>query len=365
MQLKEKIVTNKPREKSGSITSSRYDFQKDWSICKLIECHQTLIDYVIVFDWHEDLIIMDSESNPHTVSFYQIKGRKSGNWTVNDLIRSEKDKNNNLLLSIIGKLYDCKLKHSDETLSLNFVSNARFNVPLSDKTRSLNKDNICIIELSKKEKEEISKKIIQEHNLNTNPIFEEITFLKVLDLSLNDSKTHTQGKITDFFDAIYPGKKLNAPNIYRMIFDEVKRRVNYNKEILTYDDLLTNKSICKSQFERIIEATRIGKDNDEIWKKAESILLSNGLSFQKSQELKQSWNLLEVEMMNPNNSYLQKIIKEIKSVIEIAKSDGSISNCNLLNTIESINKAFHDDYKIPREYNENFIKAIILSEIYE
>ena len=365
MLLKDKIISNKPREKAGPTSSSRFDFQKDWGICKLIEYHQAKSDYVIVFDWHEDLIIMDSEYNPQQIAFYQIKGRKSGNWTVRELIKSENDKNGNPLLSIIGKLYDCKLKHEIETTTLNFVSNARFNVDLEDKSSSLSKDEICIVELTTKDKTEITKKLKSEHKLTSDPVYEDITFLKVLDLSLNDSQRHTQGIISDFFETIYPGKKHHPPSIYKMLFDEVKRRSNYNKDILTYQDLLSNKAIGKTEFERIIEATGIAKDYDEVWKRAEVILQNNGLKFQKSKALKQSWIQLEIEKMNPNNDYLIQLIKSIKIIVDSKNNDNSMESMNLLECIEFIHSEFISKNSIPLSYDDSFIKAIILSEIYE
>jgi hypothetical protein len=364
MQLKDKIISS-PREKAGSTSSSRFDFQKDWGICKLIEYHQTNSDYVIVFDWHEDLIIMDSEYNPTRISFYQIKGKKSGNWSLNDLIKSEKDKKGNPLLSIIGKLYDCKIKHEMETTSLNFVSNARFNVNLNDRSSSLAKNEICIVELTSVEKAKISAKLKLEHFLTSEPIYEDLTFLKVLDLSLDDSKNHTQGKITTFFDSIYPGKKFNAPTVYRMLFDEVKRRSNYNKEIHTFQDLLSNKAIGKSEFEKIIDATGISKDYDEIWKRAEAILLASGLSFKDSQSLKKSWTTLEVEKMNPSNTFLHKLIDTINQLCVEKMGDGSMEKFNLLECLDSVSKSYRSKNSLPPSYDENYIKAIILSEIYE
>lgn len=365
MTLKDKIVSIKPREKAGSTSASRFDFQKDWSLCKLIEFHLTKADYVIVFDWHEDLLIMDSEFNPQKVAFYQIKGRKSGYWSVKELIKSDNNRSGVPLLSIIGRLYDCKLKHDIETTSLNFVSNARFKVDLDDRTSSLGKDEICIVELTAKDKSEIAKKIKAEHSLTTAPIYEDITFLKVLDLSLNDSQRHTQGIIGDFFDKIYPNKKLHTPTIYRMLFDEVKRRANYNKDILTYADLLSNKAIGRTKFDRIIEATGIVKDYDEIWKRAEVLLQKDGLKFQKSQLLKQAWTQLELEKMNPNNDYLQNLIKTIKQIVDSKKDDNTMEDLNILECLESIYDAFKTSNKIPLSYDDNFIKAIILSEIYE
>lgn len=365
MALKDKIVYTKPREKSGSTSASRFDFQKDWSICKLIESQKTSKDYVVIFDWHEDLIIMDSEHDPQKVSFYQIKGKSSGNWTLKKMMESKTAKDGSSLLSIIGKLYDCKSKFDLETTSLNFVSNARFSVGLADKSDSKAKNEICILELSDKDKATLTAKIKSEHKLTTEPTYEEITFLKVLDLSLDGSKTHTQGKIADFLESLKPGGKFNVPSVYRMLFDEVRRRTNYNTDVIAYQDLLANKAIGKSQFEKIIYATGINKDYDEIWKRIEPILTSDGMKFQEIKKLKQAWSKLELEKMNPNNNFLLKIIESIKKIINEQENNGTLTLFTLQESIESIYNAFNTSKLMPLSYDVSFIKVIILSEIYE
>ena len=365
MSLKDRIIANKPREKAGATSSSRFDYQKDWGICQLIDHHKAGADYLIVFDYHEDLLIMDSEYNPSKVSFYQIKGKKSGNWTTSNLIKSENDKAGNPLLSIIGKLYDCKLKHDIETASLNFVSNQRFNVSLHDKSTSLAKDIICIVELSAAERDLITKKIVAEHKLTAAPLYEDITFLKVLDLSLEDSKVHTQGKITDFFESQYPGKKLNAPTIYKMLFDEVKRRSNYNKDIITFEELLSKKAIGRNEFERILNATGIIVDYNEIWRSAEATLQLEGMKFQNLQELRKAWTRMEVEKMNPANDFLIKISQHVKSIIAEQNITGSMSNLSLLESINYVSNIFLTTNKISIGYPKDFINAIILFELYE
>lgn len=364
MPLKLSIINIKPRENSGSVSSSRFDYQKDWSICKLIECHQTKTDYLVVFDWHEDLLIMDSESNPEKISFFQIKGKNSGNWTITQLIKSEIGKDGNLLLSIIGKLFDCKTKYELETTSLNFVSNARFKVNLADNSSSLSKDLICIVELTTDDKEKIKKKIIDEHHLYIDPIFEDITFLRVIDLSLHDSKAHTQGKISDFLSSIYGDRKFNIPTIYKLLFDEVKRRSNYHKEILTYNDLLSNKAIGKSQFKKIIDTAGINKNYDEIWNRIE-VSLQTKLDFQELKNLKHEWNRLEIERMDPNNVFLINLIEGINSLSKELETTGALKGQKLADVIHIIFNEFTANNKLQVSYNEAFIKAIILSEIYD
>ena len=262
-------------------------------------------------------------------------------------------------------MYDCKTKYDLETTSLNFVTNARFNIKLADKTSSLSKDNICIVELTTKDKDDLRKKIIAEHALAIDPIYEDISFLKVLDLSLEDSQSHTKGKISEFLETLFPDKKFHVSSVYRMLFDEVKRRANYNKDILSYDELLASKAIGKSQFENIINATGINKNYDEIWGRLEFSLQNCGLQFQEVKKIKQAWSKLELERMDPNNNYLFKLINIISIISKEQEAKGLFDFMNLADIVESVLSAFLSAITIPLSYDNSFIKAIILSEIYE
>jgi Cap4 dsDNA endonuclease len=363
LSLAERIIKTKPREKAGSVSSSRFDYQKDWSLCKLIDTHRSGTDYIAIFDWHEDLLIMDSEANPSAITFYQIKGKKSGNWSITSLLSSDKDKDGELLLSILGKLYDCKSKFDLETSSLNFISNARFNVKLASGEKSLSKDSICIIELSKEERDEIIGKIKNEHKIAGEPKFQDITFLKVADLSLDDSSGHAKGKITEFLEEIFPGKSFNVPSVYRMLFDEVKRRTSYNKDILTFDDLVKNKGIAKSQFESIISATGIKVDYKEIWRRAEIELQTSSVSFQDRRKIHQSWTRLELEKMEPNNHILFSIVAKVESIIIAQESN--LVGLNFHQQVEVILSNLKSNHIIPTGYSDFFVKAIIIFEFYD
>ncbi|MDB5110881.1 MAG: hypothetical protein JWR67_1995, partial [Mucilaginibacter sp.] len=62
MSLKSTFTGIRPREKAGSTATSRFDFQKDVSIAMLLDHEEKERDYVFVFDYHEDLVIMDTET---------------------------------------------------------------------------------------------------------------------------------------------------------------------------------------------------------------------------------------------------------------------------------------------------------------
>lgn len=268
------------------------------------------------------------------------------------------------MLSILGKLYDCKSKFELETTSLNFISNARFSFKLSDGTNTLSKDEICIIELSDSDKKEIIKNLKEEHKLSTDPIFENITFLKVVDLSLNDSPGHTKGKISDFLNQHYPDNKYNIPTVYRMLFDEVKRRSNYTQDILQYEDLINHKGIGKNQFEDFIKTTGISKNYDQLWIRIDLELQNNGLSFQKRKALQQNWKKLEIERMDSANDYLFSTIKKIIAIIRVEEEKSNFDSLTLLKCVENVYDKFVG-LNLGLGYSEEFIKSIILSELYE
>jgi len=364
MDLKFKIAHSQPRETSGSNSSSRFDYQKDWTLGKLLDQHASGEDYIAVFDWHEDLIIMDSEVSPQKVNFYQIKGKKSGNWSLTSLLKSSSDTEDNPLLSIIGKLYDCKAKYELETSSLNFVSNARFNFSkLADGKSSLSEDDICVLHLSNNDKKKILEKVKTEHSLNTDPIYEDLMFFRVVDLSLNDSQTHTMGKISTFLESMYPNQKFNLPSVYRMLFDEVRRRSNYNKTIYGYDELVSNKAIGRKTFDAIIAAAGIGRDYQEIWKSIAPDLAD--LGFIEKRNIEQGWKLLEIEKMAPGNTFLDVITKKVKDAINESEEKGDFKDQPLLNCLNHVERQIVHGLSGSTNYAPNFLKALILFELYE
>lgn len=200
MTIQEKLIDNKPRETSGSRSANRFDYQKDWALCKALELQLEEDNYVIVLDFHDDILILDSDISPDKIGFYQIKSKRSGVWTKATLIKRETDK-----MSILGKLLYNYTVFGDFDISLNLVSNATFDMKLADKTKSTEKISISLEELDEKEKvgilfSEFKKKNDYEWEVGS---FEEILkykavtradFEKLINLLIKSSKQYTEWK---------------------------------------------------------------------------------------------------------------------------------------------------------------------------
>ncbi|MEA4849129.1 MAG: dsDNA nuclease domain-containing protein, partial [Clostridiaceae bacterium] len=147
MDLRETIIKQKPRDNSGSRSANRFEYQKNWALCKLLELYLTRKDYLLIFEYHDDIIILDSEVNPQKVEFYQVKTKDHSEWTLNDLISSSKAKRK-IIPSILSKMYINKLNFPSSTQSLNLVSNQKYNIKLKkSKGLSNNKNRICILDV--------------------------------------------------------------------------------------------------------------------------------------------------------------------------------------------------------------------------
>jgi hypothetical protein len=62
--LKQQLLDIKPRETSGARTANRFDYQDDWAFCQILELHEADDDYVVVFDYHDDVLVLDSATDP-------------------------------------------------------------------------------------------------------------------------------------------------------------------------------------------------------------------------------------------------------------------------------------------------------------
>jgi hypothetical protein len=121
-----RLVTEPQREKSGETGAQRYDYQALWGLSLIFSHHATGADYAISFEFHDDIILLDSASAPSQASFYQVKTKAKGHWTLSDLTSRKKKRNdpqNGSLPSHMGKLYSNYTIFPSDTDKLFFVSN--------------------------------------------------------------------------------------------------------------------------------------------------------------------------------------------------------------------------------------------------
>lgn len=366
MELKDKIINVSPRENSGSIASNRFDYQKDWALCKILELHKERNDYLVTLEFHDDIIVFDSSSEPQKVSFYQVKTRK-GNWTINELTK-RKTGTTGPLNSIIGKLYVHWENFKGDAESINFVSNSILKVKLKDRSsKSEDKRVICCQEIAQKEIEKIKNKLVEEFE-ELKPFlidaFNDVFLFKMHVLDINHHSEIAKGKLTDFIESYLPGLKYRPGVLYKAIFDEIRKKSNYEDHPKSFEELKQKKSISKMDFDKYLLELRKGASFKDFGKQIENRLNAEGCPITFVLKFNKLWDRLEIDRMNYNDKVFQYLIKKTKDIVLKVKKNGYLE-LKLIDLVEMLFDEVNTTCLLKSRFEKDYLKTIILWVLYE
>lgn len=360
MSLLDKFKIVKPRENSGSMASNRFDFQKNWAICKLIELlSNDASDFLLAFEYHEDIILLDSSSTPSQIDFFQVKTKDKGAYSLNQIIKGKKLKKGDSG-SILGKLFLNRINFTDETNSLNIVSNTSF------APSGVSSGAFCCNQLSESDKKEIEKSLESELGIRWLEEFLDIIFFHTSDLTVNHHNEITKDKLNKLIENNYTSDvKFNPSLAYRTIFDEVNRRNNIEKDINSFEELIRYKAISRGDFEKMLNIVVSVPNKLEMLKaKVFNSLDALGINVFLRRKLVEAWKDIEIQYLTINNVFFFKCIEIIKNSIgtnlESLQGD-TFESLEIIYTDIASNKTIKEQ----KIFNEYFLKAIILKEFYD
>lgn len=344
-----------PRETSGSSSSNRFDYQKNWAICHFLELHQDGQEYLIVFDHHEDIVVFNHGSVPDSACFYQVKSKASGNWTIASLAKC---KNGDHESSILRKLYSNYEHFPEFTVKLAFISNQRLSAKDKDTGKKSAVPSARFFDMHNDDKASCSNALEDKDKKYSNiaglNLFE---FERTL-LTIDDHVNQTKGKISDFFEKQFPLETVNVGLAYRAVLDEVRRKTNFEHNEDSANNVLEEKSMSKQQFQSML-AVMIGqRSNAERWGDASQILLNEGCSGLALRNIRNAWSRQVIYEMDSSN-------EQFAAVYETVKLKINDSNTNPESTILSLATEIFDSLESIDSgiFDANAIAAMICREV--
>lgn len=330
----------------------------------LLDYHEQGDDYLFVFDYHDDLAVLNSETNPTEYHFFQIKSRSAGVWNLKSILKRTTGKGGAKLGSILGKMFMHTKNFPDEVGTLTFVSNSEFKVIEKTKATAQNVTHVCLEDLEKTQTEEIIKSIKEELSPEVvDPEFLKITFLKTHVLSVKESSSHTKGKLSEFLDKRAAGKKYNVESVYKSVFDEVKRKTSFSDTIASFEELKERKGIGKTSFDQILQLIGERKDYDQAWNDVSRHLSDAGVAFGDIMDYKKNWKKIEVERMNPNSRILLDTIKRIRKAMHDLQAANAFAGADLLQSARLVTAALGDSALIP--FDNKYLETLVIVELHE
>jgi len=261
----ESLHTKKPREKSGSRTSSRFEFQANFSILKILDLHESENDYRVLFDHFDDLTILNSSDAPTRIKFYQIKGRDSGkHWTIKQLVKE--DKTGDSPKSIIGKMYKNASSFSPEAECAAFASNASYDFLLDGGTKTT-PDNVTITgsQLHATELQAIDAILEPDFPSPRNPACAGILLFERTNLPLQQQAIFVTGRLAEHLATFAGDEHLPIKALYDVLLQNVLARAGNTDEPDSLETLYKNKSLSRGEIADLIQRASRKRSFETAW----------------------------------------------------------------------------------------------------
>jgi hypothetical protein len=259
--LLDSLIEKPQRETSGSDTSARFSYQKSWAFCQMLRKHLEHADYLVAFEFHDDVVFLSPSSAPKSVEFFQVKTSKSATPRTLASLLSRPEKAN----SILGKMFlnfDGLLAVHDVRVIL--VSNVAFEFSGHD---------VSAKDIAEKYRIKIISKLKDEIPDFAEAQVDRLHFI-ISGVSIEAMHSFLHGEAMQLFNSQFgEGHGYNVHSWVRLLHSEIARKNDYaSDKVKTVDDLISKKcigrKIVEDSLELLLSNKRLSPDmalvNDEL-----------------------------------------------------------------------------------------------------
>lgn len=240
--LLSELMSKPQRETAGSDSATRFDYQKDWAFCRMMQKHMGGEDYLVAFEYHEDVLFLTPSDAPTSADFFQVKTSSSSSpRRLSSLTSRPKGKD-----SIIAKMFtNFEGICASHEVRVILVSNNAFE--FADKES-------CAKDLDAKFRKKLCEKLKDEIAGFDEEGLEKLHFL-VTGVSLEAMQSFLEGEALKLFcDKFGEEHGLNIRTWVRLVKSEIARKNNYpSNEIKDTEDLIIKKCLGNAFVENTLK----------------------------------------------------------------------------------------------------------------
>ncbi len=244
------MKTIPPRERSGSQTAARYDFQANFGILKLVELRESKQDFRIIFDLYDDLMVLDSSTAPNQARFYQLKSKDPGDWTIQDLCKKI---GATVPRSIISRLYAHVGVFGPAVVETGLVSNAPYKLKLLDGSSSTGSHHkITGPELHADEVTKVATAVTDDISPADVPSWLPKLALIRTTLGVHGQDLVVIGRLQQHIEQIEGAGAVKTSALYQTLHASIVQRTTFSQEGLDHTELLSRKSLTRDELEDLL-----------------------------------------------------------------------------------------------------------------
>ncbi|HEY1208963.1 MAG TPA: DUF4297 domain-containing protein [Terracidiphilus sp.] len=362
MDLKTRLLNTPPRDLSGATTSDRFEYQRTWALCHLLELHVSEQDYVVIFDHHEDVSVLDSEEQPTSLKGYQIKTKDDGGFTVKALLKREPGAGNQpkQLPSILGKLYDLKLRFPQDVKLLAVVSNASFSLRLRiDGKKHPEVNCVEFADLHQDHRKMIMDGLEAELSTQEPIILDGLLAFSKSDIPLRDHETYARGRLAEFLQKLFPDRKFSIIPLFRALLSEVSVRNNNHEENTSYADLLVHKALSRRRFTEVLKEAGVSAVRVD-WLEVLQRLNTEGFPFKQVSSMRREWDAVQLDRLTKRDIPFLRLREAVREAVDLHLGEPRLVDQIYL-SYENVAPRLRKEWG----FSEAYVKAWIVLEAYE
>ncbi|EKO3576717.1 DUF4297 domain-containing protein [Vibrio metschnikovii] len=304
MGLAEALVSIPQSERGGEIAQRGFDYQTCWALSQMLEYELDEKNYVFIFEYHDDVLILDDEVSPTDLTFAQVKTREK-HWTASILSSTNKKP-----VSIIGKLFIHHKNFAEYSPKLLFVTNASFNLCEENGGKSCFGAN----EVKKEHQTSFKKAIKDQVELDDSSIDLSVMRFVQSSLSLDDHITHLKGKLCDFLSKKFGDSTNLSVNALASLLEQACRDKSKVKsaDIIDFSDLISRKGFSSEALNGVLDSLNVSNSLKPDWNKASRLFTELGKTSLQLIILQATFSQVCIELnqntKNPSTVYLEYAI---------------------------------------------------------
>ena len=303
--LLEELVGKPQRETAGPDTASRFDYQKNWAFCQMLRRHMDNADYVVAFEFHEDVLFLAPSAATSTAEFFQVKTSSSAKpRKLADLTALNKKPN-----SILGKMFlNFGGMCFDYTVRVILVSNVAFE--FADKDLSAK-------DLHPKYRAKIIDKLKAEISGFSEAQVDNLHFI-VTGVSIDAMQSFLQGEAMDLFRSRFgEDHGFNVHSWIRLLQGEISRKNNYpSDKISNVADLISKKCISRQTVDDTLAVVAAGRKAAPDMALVNEELKAAGWTTQDLMRLNKRLPQATADYTDATNVEVLKIVEALDALLE-------------------------------------------------
>lgn len=246
-----RLASVKPSDTSGAVAKNRFDYQRDWILCRMLDLFEAGHDFIVVCDYHDDVLVLDANPACSAVDFFQVKTASADRFTLGRLLSRKKLKDGSGP-SILGKLYAHRFTFPGIVGSTTLVTNLHPVMHAENPPSIEDRVGWNVLDLADEDQETIRERLSHEFfQLGSVSLDESLKFERS-PLPVTGHGTFALGLLTEFLHRFDGEGEHPVRALYRAVVDEIDRRSGREGAFETSDEIVLHKCVTKPMFDGVL-----------------------------------------------------------------------------------------------------------------